>query len=201
MATNTPNLNLVKPEMADYADIRVLNGNMDILDREVGGLEYVKNVVTSDTGLTFTKKDNTEIQVPLNYLPITGGNLTGDITVLTKPVVTIEETITSENGYCIKYSNGYMEQHYKFAPTTAQFCRLNFLAPFYDTNYVISTCGEKQDMGEYGSFVDYVGDTLGATETDKTLSTTAVSLSYHYALAFGTVGKQKIMVTVWGRWK
>lgn len=34
MATNTPNLNLVKPEMSDYADIRVLNGNMDILDKE-----------------------------------------------------------------------------------------------------------------------------------------------------------------------
>lgn len=201
MATNTPKLNLVKPDMADYADIRVLNQNMDILDREVGGLDYVKNVVTSGTGLTFTKKDDTEIQVPLNYLPITGGNLTGDITVLTKPVVTIEETITSENGYCIKYSNGYMEQHYKFAPTTAQFCRLNFLAPFIDTNYVISACGEKEDVTESGSFVDYVGDTLGATETDKVLSTTAVSLSYHYAWAFGTVGKQKIMVTVWGRWK
>lgn len=56
MATNTPKLNLVKPDMADFADIRVLNQNMDILDREVGGLDYVKNVVKSDSGLTFTKK-------------------------------------------------------------------------------------------------------------------------------------------------
>lgn len=201
MATNTPNLNLVKPEMADYADIRVLNGNMDIIDNELGGLDYVKDVAKSDEGLTFTKKDNTQINVPLNYMPTTGGNFTGEVTVLTKPVVTIEETITSDDGYCIKYSNGYMEQHYKFAPTTAQFCRLNFLAPFIDTNYVISACGEKQDITEHGSFVDYVGDTLGVTETDKALSTTAVSLSYHYSLAFGDAGKQKIMVTVWGRWK
>lgn len=35
MATYTPNLNLVKPAMDDYSDIRVLNGNMDILDEKV----------------------------------------------------------------------------------------------------------------------------------------------------------------------
>lgn len=201
MATNTPKLNLVKPDMADYADIRVLNQNMDILDREVGGLDYVKNVVKSDTGLTFTKKDDSEIEVPLNYMPTSGGNFTGDITVLTKPVVTIDETITSENGYCIKYSNGYMEQHYKMLATTPNFFTVNFLTPFIDTNYVIGTCGEKQDIGEYGSFVDYIGDTLSATNSDKAISTTSVTLSYHYARDFGTVNKQKIMVNLWGRWK
>lgn len=42
MATNTPNLNLVKPEMSDYADIRVLNNNMDILD------EYLFNLRTKN---------------------------------------------------------------------------------------------------------------------------------------------------------
>ena len=201
MATTTPKLKLVKPEMSDYADIRVLNGNMDILDKEVGGLNYVKDVTKSDDGLTFTKKDDTEISVPLDYMKISGGNFTGDITVQEKPVISIIETITSDNGYCIKYSNGYMEQHYKVKPTTAQFYTLNFLAPFYDTNYVIGTCGEKQDIGEYGSFVDYIGETLGATQPDKVLTTSSVTLSYHYAWAFGTVGKQKIMVNIWGRWR
>lgn len=201
MATNTPKLGLVKPEMSDYADIRVLNKNMDILDKEVGGLNYVKDVTTSDDGLTFTKKDDTEISVPLDYMKITGGNFTGDITVQEKPVISIIETITSDNGYVIKYSNGYMEQHYKIRPTTAQFYTLNFLAPFYDTNYIIGTCGEKQDVGEYGSFVDYIGETLGATQPDKVMTTSSVTLSYHYAWAFGTMDKQKIMVNLWGRWK
>lgn len=201
MATNTPKLNLVKPELNDFADIRVLNRNMDILDEAVGGLDYVKDVTKSNNGLTFTKKDNTQITVPLDYMKITGGNFTGDITVLTKPVVTIEETITSDNGYVIKYSNGYMEQHYKIRPTTAQFYTLNFLAPFYDTSYVIGTCGEKQDIGEYGSFVDYVGEALGATQSDKAMTTSSVTLSYHYAWAFGAMDKQKIMVNIWGRWK
>lgn len=32
MATKTTNYNLTKPDMTDYADIRVLNANMDIID-------------------------------------------------------------------------------------------------------------------------------------------------------------------------
>lgn len=35
MATKTPNYNLVKPELNDFADIRVLNGNMDIIDAQL----------------------------------------------------------------------------------------------------------------------------------------------------------------------
>lgn len=197
----TTNYNLYKPDYDDTIDVNFLNQNMDVLDGTVAGLNYVQNVNTSDKGLTFIKRDGQQIDVPLNYLKLTGGNVTGDITVNDKPVISIEETITSENGYCIKYSNGYMEQHFAVKPTTAQFFTLNFLAPFIDTNYCIGTCGEKQDIGEYGSFVDYVGETLGATQPDKVQSKTSVTLSYHYAWAFGTVGKQKIMVNVWGKWK
>ena len=80
MATNTPNLNLVKPEMSDYADIRVLNENMDIIDNAINeimtgspglpgstGLTYLKDVKKTDTGLTFTKNNGSSIDVPLNY--------------------------------------------------------------------------------------------------------------------------------------
>ena len=38
MATTTTNLRLVKPSYADVADIEVINGNMDILDRAYKGL-------------------------------------------------------------------------------------------------------------------------------------------------------------------
>lgn len=107
MATNTPNLNLVKPEMSDYADIRVLNSNMDILDREVGGLDYVKNVTKSETGLTFTKKNDTQIQVPLDYIKITGGNFTGNVTIQNKQVLYITNNISDENGnYYQEFSDG-----------------------------------------------------------------------------------------------
>lgn len=141
MATNTPNLNLVKPEMADYADIRVLNGNMDILDTAVGGLEYVKNVTKSDEGLTFTKKDDTEINVPLNYLPITGGNLTGDLTVNGKaPQYEIERLMDDSNeNYtltAIKYSNGVLSQVISCKKFTNINEQVTFLIPFKDTNNI-----------------------------------------------------------------
>ena len=93
MATNTPNLNLVKPEMSDYADIRVLNKNMDIIDTAINeimtgapgspgspGLQYLKDVTATDTDLTFTKNDGSSINVPLNRLPVPGGDTTGDLT-------------------------------------------------------------------------------------------------------------------------
>jgi hypothetical protein len=35
MATNTPNYNLVKPDLVDIVDIADINGNMDILDTTI----------------------------------------------------------------------------------------------------------------------------------------------------------------------
>lgn len=135
MATNTPNLNLVKPELNDFADIRVLNGNMDIIDRELGGLDYVKDVTKSDEGLTFTKKDDTQINVPLNYMPTTGGNFTGDITVQEKPVITIIETVTSDEQTSIKYSDGTLINRINHNNVVGTSWIVTFLIPFVDTNY------------------------------------------------------------------
>lgn len=68
MATKTPNYNLVKPELNDFADIRVLNGNMDIIDKAFTDLVYIKNVTTTDTEIVFTKNDNTEIKIPFSVI-------------------------------------------------------------------------------------------------------------------------------------
>lgn len=68
MATNTTKLNLVKPEMSDYADIRVLNGNMDVIDKAFTDLVYITNVTTTDTEIVFTKNDNTEIKIPFSVI-------------------------------------------------------------------------------------------------------------------------------------
>ena len=151
MATNTPNLNLVKPEMSDYADIRVLNGNMDILDKEVGGLNYVKDVTKSDEGLTFTKKDDTKVSVPLDYMKITGGNFTGDITVKEKPVISIMETITSDKQTSIKYSDGTLKQYGTIDSPERKnvYLNCNFQIPFIDANYYVLTAsrGDLYDTG------------------------------------------------------
>lgn len=74
----TKNLKLSKPSYDDDVDIKIINTNMDILDDNISNLDYVKNVQTDNNGLTFTKKDDSQIQVPLNYLPLTGGTVTGN---------------------------------------------------------------------------------------------------------------------------
>lgn len=68
MATTTTNLKLVKPDLTDFADIRVLNQNMDTLDAAISDLTYIKDVTTTDTELVFTKSDNTEIKIPFSAI-------------------------------------------------------------------------------------------------------------------------------------
>lgn len=194
MATNTPNLNLVKPEMADYADIRVLNGNMDILDNAVGGLDYVKNVTKSDEGLTFTKKDDTQINVSLNYLPITGGNLTGDITVNNvAPMYVIAEGSNKQyNSKYIKYSNGTMIQMFFYYPDTIskKFINVTFLQPFIEPPIIVGN-RDKRSQIPTGTREDLFNLTYEVAFSDVT--TTGFKASVDDALGAS--------VFVWGRWK
>lgn len=86
MATKTPNYNLTKPDMTDYADIRVINANMDIIDSE---LKAISKLAQSGTGGSTPSVDlsNYALKSELNsYLPLSGGNLTGMITINGKEV-------------------------------------------------------------------------------------------------------------------
>ena len=94
----TAKYKLSKPTYDDDVDIQVLNKNFDIIDSKLQSVSVSDNTLHVD--------DN---NYPLNFLPLTGGNVTGEVTIQNNPVVSIVETITSYNGYCIKYSNGYME--------------------------------------------------------------------------------------------
>lgn len=74
----TTNYNLYKPDYDDTIDVDFLNKNMDVLDNQINGLDYVQNVNTSDNGLTFIKRNGDTIPVSLDYLKVTGGTVTGD---------------------------------------------------------------------------------------------------------------------------
>lgn len=74
----TTNYNLYKPDYDDTIDVNFLNKNMDVLDNQLHGLDYVRDVNTSDNGLTFIKRNDDTITVPLDYLKLTGGTVTGD---------------------------------------------------------------------------------------------------------------------------
>lgn len=204
MATNTPKLNLVKPDMADFADVRVLNQNMDILDREVGGLDYVKNVIKSDSGLTFTKKDDSQIQVPLNYMPVTGGNFTGDITIQDKAVDYIIEHMESGRSYYDKYKSGKLVQViYKSRATIDTGITsdvLTFLTPFKDTNYLAWVSYEINVTTRTGMANQFLNPTVaGAGANGTTIanwggrSTTSLTVT--------TDSKTDVYVKCVGSWK
>lgn len=80
----TTNYNLYKPDYDDTIDVDFLNKNMDVLDNQIDGLDYVQNVNTSDNGLTFIKRNGDTIPVSLDYLKLTGGTVTGDTEVTGK---------------------------------------------------------------------------------------------------------------------
>ena len=194
MATNTPNLNLVKPEMSDYADIRVLNGNMDILDKEVGGLNYVKDVTKSDEGLTFTKKDDSQITVPLDYMEIVGGNFTGDITVKgTAPMYIVDEgSAELYGGKYIKYSNGTMIQMFFYYPDekSRKYIDVTFLQPFVEPPIIVGNRDRRSQMAG-GTREDLYNLTYEVAFNDVTTTGFKASVD-------DTLGAS---VFIWGRWK
>lgn len=94
MATKTPNYNLIKPDMTDYADIRVINTNMDIIDSE---LKAVSKLAQGGTGgdVSVDLSDYALKSELNNYLPLKGGDLTGMITINGKEVAL---KTTNKNG-------------------------------------------------------------------------------------------------------
>lgn len=87
MSTKTTNYNLTKPDMNDYADIRVINTNMDIID---SALKSISDLAGSGSGggnapsvdlSLYALKSNLN-----NYLPLSGGDLSGMITINGKEV-------------------------------------------------------------------------------------------------------------------
>lgn len=204
MATNTPKLNLVKPEMSDYADIRVLNGNMDILDKEVGGLDFVKDVTKSDEGLTFTKKDDSKIQVPLNYMPTTGGNFTGDITIQDNAVDYVIERIEQGRSYYEKYNSGKLVQVI-YKQIGSEFygsgsTSLTFLTPFSNTDYLAWLSYEVNATDRSGVQNTNLNPTSGGAGSNNTTvdgwggrSTTNLTVVVDY--------KTDVFVLCVGRWK
>lgn len=87
MSTKTTNYNLTKPDMNDYADIRVINTNMDIIDSAMKSISDLAgrgsgggNAPSIDLSV-YALKSNLN-----NYLPLSGGDLSGMITINGKEV-------------------------------------------------------------------------------------------------------------------
>ena len=86
MATKTTNYNLTKPDLNDWADIRVLNANMDIID---SAMKTISDLAGSGSGGDTPPVDLSAYALKSQldgYLPLTGGALTGMITINGKEV-------------------------------------------------------------------------------------------------------------------
>lgn len=86
MATKTTNYNLTKPDLNDWADIRVLNANMDIID---SAMKTISDLAGSGGGGDTPPIDLSAYALKSQldgYLPLTGGDLTGMITINGKEV-------------------------------------------------------------------------------------------------------------------
>ncbi len=142
MATNTPNYNLVKPELNDFADIRVLNGNMDIIDAQL------KKAMDIDLSKYATKPELN------NYLPLTGGNLSGDITIKNNDIDYVIEHVEQGRSYYDKYKSGKLVQViYKDRTTISggiTVDTLTFLTPFIDEKYLAWVSYEINVLNRYG---------------------------------------------------
>ena len=88
MATKTTNYNLTKPDLTDWADIRVLNANMDIIDDT---MKAISDLAGTGTGGASVDLSAYALKSQLNgYLPLTGGNVTGTLKYNGKEVATVD---------------------------------------------------------------------------------------------------------------
>ena len=90
MATKTTNYNLTKPDLNDWADIRVLNANMDIID---GAMKTISDLAGTGGGGADIDLSTYALKSQLDgYLPLTGGNVTGTLKYNGLEVATVNTT-------------------------------------------------------------------------------------------------------------
>lgn len=190
MAQQTTNLHLTKPDLTDFADVRVLNQNFDILD------EKVQAALDKEPDLS-------------GLMPKSGGNFTGDITIQDHAVVYPIEVIdhrdatnvfnTTKNEHSqddingdyyriVKYSDGTMilDACYsvQYNDLSGNAKRITFPAPFANDKLFVQC--SSLDQNEDGYYTNYV-----TARVDKT----GMYIYNNYNT------EDRLMVRVIGNWK
>lgn len=167
----TTNFNLYKPDYDDTIDVGFLNQNMDTLDTQLGNLNYIKNVSTFNHTLKFITNLNETINVPLNYLPASGGNIDGTLTVNGNDLLTVVE----KGPNYIKYSDGTAFIFDKVANISASSGTYTYPIPLTSiatvaTNWTGNSfgyCVVNNITGTSLTLVPYIGSDLASVKTTQ----------------------------------
>lgn len=180
----TTKYRLSKPTYDDDVDIQVLNNNMDIIDSKLQSVSVVDNTLHVD-----------DKSYPLNFLPLAGGNITGELTVQDKAVVTIIDKIIGENQTSIKYSDGTLIQYGTIDnPSTTNFkIPFTFQIPFINDKYIVFTANDGDRL--------YPDGTTFNTSFDHPCWVYRMNKTTTSCLVAGDDYAQGINVLAIGRWK
>ena len=153
MATKTTNYNLTKPDMTDYADIRVINANMDIIDN---AMKTISDLAGSGGGGDTPSIDlsNYALKSQLNsYLPLTGGNLTGMITINGKEVAlkTTNKTGTTKGNEPTHWKTYLPDGRVMFKVTVGSQSVVTLPVTMANTQYSVIQCDETIQLNTTGN--------------------------------------------------
>lgn len=142
MATKTTNYNLTKPDLTDWADIRVLNNNMDIID---GAMKTISDLAGSGGGADIDLSAYALKSQLDGYLPLTGGNVTGKLTYNGLEVATVNTTKQgTKKGEEANHWKTYLpDGRVMFKVTVGTQKHITLPVVMANTQYSIILCDEK----------------------------------------------------------
>lgn len=162
MATKTTNYNLTKPDMTDYADVRVLNANMDIID---SAMKAISDLVGSGSGgggdtPSIDLSDYALKSQLNNYLPLSGGDMSGMITINGKEVAlkTTNKTGTTKDNEATYWKTYLPDGRVMFKVTVETQKHVTLPVVMANTQYSVIHCDEalwnKDDEKNSGQIVN-----------------------------------------------
>ena len=153
MATKTTNYNLTKPDMTDYADIRVLNANMDIID---SAMKTISDLAGSGGGGDTPSIDLSDyaLKSQLNsYLPLSGGDLSGMLTINGKEVAlkTANKTGTKKGEEQSHWKTYLPDGRVMFKVTVGSQSVVTLPVTMANTQYSVIQCDEAIQLNGVGN--------------------------------------------------
>lgn len=143
MATKTTNYNLTKPDLTDWADIRVLNANMDIIDDTMKAISDLAGTGTGGGDTPSIDLSDYALKSQLNgYLPLTGGDLSGMITINGKEVAlkTTNKTGTTKGNESSTWKTYLPDGRVMFKITVGTQSHITLPVTMANTQYSVIQC-------------------------------------------------------------